>query len=424
MTAAHNGERDFEASAWFSMICTFCGADNRPENKFCGMCGVRLEQRKAERRLRQDPASLTCHSCGHINEPGYKFCGNCGSRIERRTNERRGSAVEYSRATATANAGLPTPEGAAQRRSDHPPSSRFRATDVLPEPEAPPTFFRSEHSERGIQGPSFLGLSDEPESEGGYLLEDEGTSRRGLRTLVLLALLAAIIGLIVMQWRSGFKLGPKAPETPKTEPAQGPQGASQNPAAESSVPPDQSSGVTSRAAVEQGFSDNGKQILDQAFGSKKENAAPASSADTQDDPKARDAEKAAASPAEDSNIDEPASVPATQKPSPDLAADIPQKSSNLLVKAQQYLQGAGGVRQNCEQGLIYLRAAAQKNDPEAAVQMAALYSSGHCVQRDRVMAWRWFTSAHELEPENRLIKSNMDQLWAGMTEQERRQASR
>jgi TPR repeat protein len=96
----------------------------------------------------------------------------------------------------------------------------------------------------------------------------------------------------------------------------------------------------------------------------------------------------------------------------------------MLVKAQQYLQGSGGVRQNCEQGLIYLRAAAQKNDPEAAVQMGALYASGHCVQRDPVMAWRWFNSAREQEPSNQFIKANMDRLWAGMTEHERRQAAR
>jgi hypothetical protein len=422
------------------MICTFCGADNRPENKFCGMCGVRLEQRKAERRLRQDPTSLKCHSCGHINEPGYKFCGMCGSRIERRISERRGSGVGHSRATAVANAGLPTPEGAAQRRSS-PPPSRSSATEVLPEPEPePPTFFRSDHGDRGIPGPSFLGLSDEPESEGGYLLEDEGKSRRGLRTLVLLAILAAIVGLIVMQWRSGFKLGPKAPEAPKTEPAQKPQGAAPPAPASSGAPAtddlsnssDKSSGVTSQAAVEQGFSDNGKQILDKAFGNEKGTGTAAAKEDGAEPsaakpakPDSTDAGQAADAPSDGvAAADERATANAREKPSPDATARVPPKPSKLLVKAQQYLQGTGGVRRNCEQGLIYLRAAAQKNDPEAAVQMAALYSSGHCVQRDRVMAWRWFTSALELEPENHMIKANMDQLWAGMTAQERRQASR
>src|SRR5947209_7410050 len=90
------------------MICTFCGSENRAESRFCGMCGVRLERRTTERRAKQT-GSLTCPSCSHINEPGYRFCSMCGSRIERRIQDRRG-ADDQSRATALANAQLPTPE--------------------------------------------------------------------------------------------------------------------------------------------------------------------------------------------------------------------------------------------------------------------------------------------------------------------------
>ena len=97
----------------------------------------------------------------------------------------------------------------------------------------------------------------------------------------------------------------------------------------------------------------------------------------------------------------------------------PVRPSATLVRAQQFLQGRG-VPQNCEQGLVYLRAAAQKNEPAAAVQMGALYSAGHCVKQDRVMAYRWFNSAHELQPANQWIQKSMDQLWAQMNEQERR----
>jgi len=302
--------------------------------------------------------------------------------------------------------GLPGPEAPAREPSEHPQPSRYRAaTEVLPHPERPNSIFRSDHAEHGIQGPSFLGLSDEPESEGGYLLEDEGTSRRGLRTVVLLAILAAIIGLVVVQWRSGgFKANPKAPEAPKAEPAQRPQGAGQPPAPASSASPDEAA-RNSQAEVQYGFADNGKQILDRAFGGKKE-----------DGPAAAEKESAAPKTVAEKVADD--------QTGQDGSAGVPQKPSTMLLKAQQYLQGSGGVRQNCEQGLVYLRAAAQKNDPAAAVQMAALYSSGHCVQRDRVMAWRWFSSAHELEPENQLVKSNMDQLWAQMNDQERRQTTR
>lgn len=107
---------------------------------------------------------------------------------------------------------------------------------------------------------------------------------------------------------------------------------------------------------------------------------------------------------------------------PTTPVSSPRKPSAALQRAQDYLQGRGGVQQNCEQALSYLRVAAQANEPAAAVQMGALYATGHCVQRDPVMAYRWFNSAHELEPENADIQANIDHLWGRMTAQERRQA--
>jgi len=99
---------------------------------------------------------------------------------------------------------------------------------------------------------------------------------------------------------------------------------------------------------------------------------------------------------------------------------LDRKPSSALLRAQQYLQGRG-VPQDCEQGLLYLKAATEQDDPGADVQMGALYSSGHCVQQDRVQAYRWLRSAHQLEPGNTWIQKNLDELWAQMTQQERRQ---
>src|SRR5947199_1475531 len=106
------------------MICTFCGSENRAENRFCGMCGVRLERRTTERRANQ-MGSLKCPSCSHVNDPGYRFCSMCGSRIERRVLDRRG-ADDQSRGTALANGPLPQPE--ASRQKSAPPTG----------PEPPP----------------------------------------------------------------------------------------------------------------------------------------------------------------------------------------------------------------------------------------------------------------------------------------------
>jgi TPR repeat protein len=105
-------------------------------------------------------------------------------------------------------------------------------------------------------------------------------------------------------------------------------------------------------------------------------------------------------------------------------ASSDRSPSPALLRAQDFLLGKNGVKQNCEQGLVYLRAATKANEPAAALQMGALYASGHCVTRDRVMAYRWFNSAHELEPDNPEIKSDIAQLWGQMTTQERRQAAR
>ena len=104
----------------------------------------------------------------------------------------------------------------------------------------------------------------------------------------------------------------------------------------------------------------------------------------------------------------------------DPVAVEPSKPSASLMRAQQYLHGQG-VRQNCEQGLVYLKAATRQNDPAAAVQMGTLYASGFCVHQDRVKAYQWFTTAREMEPDNRWIAKDLDHLWAQMTPQERRQ---
>lgn len=521
------------------MVCSFCGTENRTENRFCGACGVRLERRMADRRVNREAVQLKCPSCNQVNDVGYKFCGQCGGRIDRRVNERRGSAVD-TRATAGANASLPPPDDARWRRpgssvaisgerevgdreSDllSPPAnpnpgifvSEVRREDLRredirredlrnedlrnnealraelareelrrdmslrhdpshPEVRESPvreaslrdsaardtSFNRTEPKSGGTQitGPSFLGIGNDSESEGEYLLEDESGSGAGIRRLILLVVLAAIVGLIFMQWRSNLKANPKTPElSPSSAPArQGQVTVPSSPAA----PGKNLSGQETNAASEPGtVSANSRKAanesnrdIDASATSKNSqtdqltpaddpgslpNAAdrnPAEASDIHDRAKSDDAAKgndpakvetgkaneaanastssaAKADPAKTSAVVDPA----TLNPS------APVRPSAALLRAQQFLQGRG-VPQNCEQGLIYLRAAAQKNEPAAAVQMGALYSAGHCVKQDRVMAYRWFNSAHELQPANQWIQKSMDQLWAQMNEQERR----
>ncbi len=402
------------------MQCSFCGTENRPGYKFCGMCGVRLERREAERRVNQTGVTQKCAACGHVSEPGLKFCGMCGSRVERRVQERRGAESDQARAAAIANAQLPTPESSKPERRER----RTVAENVVDLPPAgirrgEPAIFQNEsrrnepalssvgtvHNEAvntsTISGPSFLGLDAQPEGSGEYLLEDE-PSRGGLRKVLLLVILAAILGLVFMQWRSSFKANPKS-GPPKPEPAA-------TPAAEVTTPPAPNSDNSAKNAdasantgdASSSAKDDTGKASEEPIAAVVPNADPATSSEAADD--SSDSSKPSA---------EVKTPPETHLPD--------YKPSASLVRAQQYLQGRG-VPQSCEQGLIYLKAATDKGDPGAAIQMAALYASGHCVKPDRVMAYRWFNSAHELQPANTWIKKNMDQIWALMSEQERRLA--
>ena len=383
------------------MVCSFCGTENRPENKFCGMCGVRLERRHAERRSAPRAASLQCSACGTVNESGYKFCGNCGSRIERRVVERRGAAIDARAPSPAKPADQPAARYVDNTKGDPAAIEEVPVRDAYTHRPPAEPMFRTEHGEHhGIQGPSFLGLSDDADHEGDYLLEDESSSRGGLRKLVLVAILAAIIGLIFVQWRSSLHANPKRPTPATNSPssAPSPQSGVQSPSAE-----DDHSAQTEPAAMAQ------EPALPVGSANKTAEAAPG--------PQIND-------PPAGASLD--VAERSTEPPRPEAIAtpEIPadQKPSSTLQRAQQFLQGKG-VPQNCEQGLIYLRAAAQKNEPAAAVQMGALYAAGHCVQQDKVMAYRWFNAAHELQPANQWIQRNLNQLWSEMSDQEHRLAA-
>lgn len=382
------------------MICTFCGTENLPMNRFCGMCGVRLERRKADRRI-DESRSTKCAACDHVNEPGYKFCGMCGERIDRRGQERRGIAGK-SRAIAAANAELPAPQRSLAQRVPVAPPPLTRTAVLDPEPAYSSA---AQHEQRrpvssSVSGPSFLGLND-AEGEGEYLLEDEKSSGRGLRALILMVILAAIVGLIYVQWRANLRAKPIEP--PKSEPATVPAGRNHS----LKVP-------NTPAAVA------GAHELQAAVTALTKNAASlAKTEESSDDAISENHDKLArktvpvkaAKAAEDDPPEKTSAPAARAKTEPSVA----------LVKAQKYLQGRG-VRQSCEQGLMYLKAATQENDPQAAIQMGALYSSGFCVAQDRVRAYQWFSSARDMEPNNRWITRNLSQLWAQMSSEERRRA--
>jgi hypothetical protein len=420
------------------MLCTFCGTDNNPENKFCGMCGVRLERRKIERRVRHGTASLKCASCGHVCEAGTTFCGMCGARIERRVTERR---TNEERANAIANVQLPSPEVPEAPEAPAPrvaPSENIPAESAGPQgsaeeelpaippqaeisPRPPAAIFRNtspaarstpaEHP--GISGPSFLGLSEPESSTGEYLLEEEKSSGALVRTLVFLVLVAVVAGLVFLQWRSGLRASQKGPEPAKPVPAvASPEDT--KPKAESSSTPDiaNTSSVAEASPAPAAAATSDKSPDAQPDSAKSSVAATPEPA----------VEKSKAESTNSEDTSTPAKNAAAKEKARQEAASL--KPSAALLRAQDYLQGRNGVKQDCDQGLAYLRAAVQRSEPAAAMQMGELYANGRCVQQDRVMAYRWMNSAREKAPGNPTIQMTVDQLWGRMTPQERSEAGR
>ena len=56
------------------MNCTKCGAELKPNAKFCVKCGTPVAQANNNQN--------TCPKCGAELKPGAKFCVKCGTKIE------------------------------------------------------------------------------------------------------------------------------------------------------------------------------------------------------------------------------------------------------------------------------------------------------------------------------------------------------
>ena len=86
--------------------------------------------------------------------------------------------------------------------------------------------------------------------------------------------------------------------------------------------------------------------------------------------------------------------------------------------ADMYIKG-DGVPRSCDQAMVLLKTAAEKENPLARNRLASIYGSGTCVQRNRVEAYRWLSSALAANPSSELAQQRRDQLWQQMTPEER-----
>jgi len=352
---------------------------------------------------------LVCKSCGHHNPEKNRYCGMCGVRLE--------ATAAPARETTPPRPAAPAPQAPPATASRvAAAASRSRQTSILGldgDAPAPP----AQRPRTNVAGPSFLGLNSEPDPTS-YLLdeEDEAGGHRGLWVALGLLVALAAAGFYfraeLRTWAAPLyaavleRVNPKppAPAAPPSAPA------ATDSATATSAPPATANDTPSPAAASPAATPEDK---------------PASTPDTKADAKppepAKPAPDVAAETAPKKKPEEPAKLARASRPKPRVAEAVAPKDDPLLKLAQKYIHGQG-VRQDCTTGMAYLREAAKRSNPEAASQMGALYATGTCVVLDRVAAYRWFTSAMQMAPSNPWLGQERDKLYGHMTIAERRQA--
>jgi hypothetical protein len=462
------------------MKCQQCGHTNPDNNRFCGMCGGKVEARPAAPA--PDFTAVPRNGEGRLESPTPQY------RVENGTK----SAVTADRIALDQQR-----EIVRDRAAQNPVSDSRRATTsaaaaralslTTPEEEAEeerPTARNINYS-TGIGGPSFLGIGydsgasnggfvyDKPRNDGfvydtdgeapEYLLDEQPGRTVSWRAWALFAILLVGGALAYIQWKASRHEGPDlasildrngaattaekslpgAVDPSKQEPP-----AKTAPGADAAKPNSDDTDAT--AAAPTAATDAKKNDEKNVAGDKTDSAVPESKASKPDKDETASASKntddsdmSAAADSKASNeasseSDEPVSkaTKGARKPAPveeDASADEsrPSRAASrppaakplgdkdpLIVQAESYIQGRG-VRQNCSQGVNLLRQAVGMGNPAADVKLGALYWTGTCVTQSKVTAYQWFSRAHEKEPRNVWIERSRNSLWASMSSQEK-----
>jgi hypothetical protein len=360
---------------------------------------------------------LRCPYCGNENPDDHRFCGMCGKT-------------------------LPEP-GDATVLTDDEPAGRHD-----PEPPAPAPAYTG-----GIFN---LGAPAEHTRNLDYLLEDdeEPKSHKGLLFLGIVAV-ALVGGLGYLRFRNtgipflksgatnsqsstpaasgagdaSIELSPATPSNTAASPAPAP---SPVPAAPSNPPPSPAVDNTTAAASQ------GAAPAQPAASSPTTSSTPANNGGSSTSPDSNTVTAPPATSASDSTppalaTDKPAeaSAPAAAAPAPPAKpkaatkpAPKPAPKSEAVTLGEQYIYGRGGVAQNCEKGLRYIKPAADQSNAKAMITMGALYATGHCLSRDLPTAYRYFALALRNDPDNGPLRENAESVWKQMTAEERKQAIR
>jgi TPR repeat protein len=74
--------------------------------------------------------------------------------------------------------------------------------------------------------------------------------------------------------------------------------------------------------------------------------------------------------------------------------------------------------------MVLLKTAAAKENAGARNRLGSMYATGNCVQRNRVEAYRWMSSALVANPNSQWAQQNRDQIWQQMTPEEQAAAQK
>ena len=357
---------------------------------------------------------VRCDQCGHESDPRYRFCGMCGAK-------------------------LPPPP---------------------PPPPEPVAAKPREEPMRQVSGPSFLGLAEEPSSSVTYLLEDEESERHWGRALVLLVILVAV-GVAGWHWRSNvrayvvWRLAQHSNNNALPEQAGNPGGAASTSASETA--PQNPSGITPvqkqdsaqppTPATPAAPAQQPVTTTSNAVPNGEQANPPAASPQTSQTSSAPVPDQAGQSSSAASGSPQPqaGSAPAAQESSgSDLATEENTKPSaatkrarskaneaaingagadQLEAEGERYLYGTG-VSPNCSRAEKDLQAAAEQGSSKADSVLGTMYATGHCVNRDLPLAYRWFAMALQRDPGNTRLQGDLQVLWNQMTSDERQVAMR
>ena len=369
---------------------------------------------------------MVCDRCGYDNPESNRYCGMCGMRLDAKPKPAAEVAPLDAKPKPAAEAAPPPPAP----QPPAPPStaasvaaaSRSQQTSILGlDGEAPSS---TERPRPRVTGPSFLGLNDEPSpNDAGYLLDDD-EEQGGHFGLIIASLLLIAVAVGAFHYRSqlsAYAAPLYAAVMQRSNPQpQAPPATTDPAAAATSTPPPAANPGTpavpapqpAAAAPQPAPEDKPAQAPDAKT---TEAAAPANPPE-EAAPKAKGEDRTPRTKASQAAKFERAS-----RPKPRAAEPVSPENDPLLKLAQKYIRGEG-VRADCTTGMAYLREAMKRPNYAAASQMGALYATGTCVREDRVAAYRWFTSALQMAPDNQYLGLERDKLYGQMTSAERHRA--